>query len=72
MAGVPVFVAEPSLHPAKESGQALLFFHGGGLVIMGGECASHFGTMQAVGTRCRVSRPTTAIPPDHPYPAALG
>jgi epsilon-lactone hydrolase len=71
MAGVPVFVAEPSSIPQKNQDKALLFFHGGGLVIMGGECASHFGTMQAVGTRCRVFTPDYRNPPDHPYPAAL-
>src|SRR5688572_29525017 len=42
IAGVRVYVAEPSLIPDENRDKAILFFHGGALVIMGGECASLF------------------------------
>ena len=69
--GVPVFVAQPSSIPEKNLDKALLYFHGGGLVIMGGECTSYFAVMEAAATRCRVFAVDYRNPPDHPYPAAL-
>src|SRR5262245_20584171 len=71
IADVPVFVAEPRLVPEKNRDKAILFFHGGALVVMGGECASHFSVIEAATTRCRVFGVDYRNPPDHPYPSAL-
>lgn len=71
IAGVPVFVAEPNSIPDENQDKALLYFHAGGLVILGGECTSYLGAMEAVSTRCRVFAVDYRNPPDHPYPAAL-
>jgi acetyl esterase/lipase len=71
IAGVPTYVAEPQQIPRHNEDKALLSFHGGGLVIMGGECVRHFAAMEAVANRCRVFAVDYRNPPDHPYPAAL-
>jgi epsilon-lactone hydrolase len=71
MAGVQTYVAEPEKIPHQNQDRALLYFHGGGLVIMGGECVRHFAAMEAAANRCRVFAIDYRNPPDHPYPAAL-
>ena len=71
IAGVPVFVAEPSSIPEGNRDKALLYFHGGGLVLLGGECVSLFALIEAVATRCKVFAVDYRNPPDHPFPAAL-
>jgi epsilon-lactone hydrolase len=71
IANVPVYMAEPRLIPEKNRDKAILFFHGGALVVMGGECASLFSVIEAASTRCRVFGVDYRNPPDHPHPAAL-
>jgi acetyl esterase/lipase len=71
ISGVQTYVAEPLEIPAQNHDKALLYFHGGGLVIMGGECVRYFAAMEAAATRCRVFAVDYRNPPDHPYPAAL-
>jgi len=71
IAGVRTYVAEPQEIPPQNQDKALLYFHGGGLVIMGGECVRHFAAMEAAATRCRVYAVDYRNPPDDPYPAAL-
>jgi len=71
MAGVPVFVTEPATIPAENRDKALLYFHGGGLVILGGEPTGLFARMEAFANRCKVYAVDYRNPPDHPYPAAL-
>ncbi len=71
IAGVPVYVAEPETVPAGNADKALLYFHGGGLVLLGGECVGLFARSQAVASRCKVFAVDYRNPPDHPYPAAL-
>jgi acetyl esterase/lipase len=71
IAGVPVYVAEPRTIPDGNRDKALVYFHGGGLVLLGGECVSLFAAVEAVATRCRVFAVDYRNPPDHPYPAAI-
>lgn len=71
IAGVPVFVTEPEAVPAENRDKALLYFHGGGLVLLGGEATSLFARMEAFANRCKVFAVDYRNPPDHPYPAAL-
>ena len=71
IAGVPVFVAEPSTIPEGNRDKALLYFHGGGLVLLGGECVSIFARIEAAATRCKVFAVDYRNPPDHPFPAAI-
>jgi acetyl esterase/lipase len=71
IAGVPVYVCTPPQVPEKNRGKILLYIHGGGLVIMGGECTNSFGMMEAAALRCVVYAVDYRNPPDHPYPAAL-
>jgi acetyl esterase/lipase len=71
IAGVPVYVAEPHDMPDGNRGKALVYFHGGGLVLLGGECVELFSRMEAINTRCRVYAIDYRNPPDHPYPAAI-
>jgi acetyl esterase/lipase len=71
IAGVPVFVTEPYDVPEKNQDKALLYFHGGGLVLLGGEATGLFARMEAFANRCRVFAVDYRNPPDHPYPAAL-
>jgi prepilin-type processing-associated H-X9-DG protein len=71
IAGVPVFVAEAHDIPEGNRDKALLYFHGGGLVALGGECVELFGRIEAASTRCRVFAVDYRNPPDHPFPAAI-
>jgi acetyl esterase/lipase len=71
IAGVPVFVTEPHTIPAENRDKALLYFHGGGLVILGGEATGLFARMEAFANRCKVYAVDYRNPPDHPYPAAI-
>jgi acetyl esterase/lipase len=71
IAGVPVFVTEPATIPTENRDKALLYFHGGGLVILGGESTGLFARMEAFANRCRVYAVDYRNPPDHPYPAAI-
>jgi len=71
IAGVPVYVCEPAEIPAGNQGKALVYFHGGGLVLLGGPPVELFGRMEATSTRCRVYAIDYRNPPDHPYPAAI-
>jgi monoterpene epsilon-lactone hydrolase len=69
--GVAVFVAEPATIPAENRDKVLLYFHGGGLVLLGGEPTGLFARMEAFANRCKVYAVDYRNPPDHPYPAAL-
>lgn len=71
IAGVPVHVAEPSAIPEGNRDKALVYFHGGALVLLGGECVSIFALIEAVATRCKVFAVDYRNPPDHPFPAAI-
>lgn len=71
IAGIPVYVAEPPDVPARNRDKAMVYFHGGGLVLLGGECVELFARMEAMSTRCRVYAVDYRNPPDHPYPAAI-
>jgi acetyl esterase/lipase len=71
IAGVPVYVAEPLEIPAGNRDKAMVYFHGGGLVLLGGECVELFARIEALSTRCRVYAIDYRNPPDHPYPAAI-
>jgi acetyl esterase/lipase len=71
IAQVPVYVAEPETLPEGNQDKALLYFHGGGLVLLGGDCVESFARIEAVATACRVYAVDYRNPPDHPYPAAL-
>ena len=71
MGGVTVYVAEPDTIPEKNADKALLFFHGGGLVLNGGEPSKHVSLIQAMKMRCKVFGVDFRNPPEHPYPAAL-
>jgi acetyl esterase/lipase len=71
IAGVPVYVAEPETLPDGNRDKALIYFHGGGLVLLGGDCVELFARIEAATTGCRVYAPDYRNPPDHPYPAAL-
>lgn len=70
-AGVTVYVAEPEIVPAENRDKALLYFHGGGLVLLAGEATGLFARMEAFANRCRVYAVDYRNPPDHPYPAAI-
>jgi monoterpene epsilon-lactone hydrolase len=69
--GRTVYVAEPSETPPGNRDKAVMFVHGGGLVIMGGECCRHYAAIEAAASRCRVYAPDFGNPPDHPYPDGL-
>ena len=71
MAGVTVYITEPETVPAENGDKALLYFHGGGLVILGGECTALFARMEAFANSCKVYAVDYRNPPDHPYPAAI-
>jgi monoterpene epsilon-lactone hydrolase len=71
IAGVTVYVTEPETMPAQNRDKVLLYFHGGGLVILGGEPTALFARMEAFANRCKVYAVDYRNPPEHPYPAAL-
>ena len=71
VAGVPVYVAEPESVPSGNRDKAMVFFHGGGLVMGGGEAVGLFARLEAFKTSCRVYAVDFGNPPDHPYPSAL-
>ena len=69
--GVPVHVVTPAGVARETERRLLLDFHGGGLLLGGGECCR---AMAAI-TATRLALPTWSVdyrmPPAHPYPAAL-
>lgn len=71
LAGVMVYVTEPEVVPTENRDKALLYFHGGGLVLLAGEATGLFARMEAFANRCKVFAVDYRNPPDHPYPAAL-
>jgi monoterpene epsilon-lactone hydrolase len=71
IAGVPVYVAEPEKIPDANRDKAMVYFHGGGLVLLGGECVEPVARIEAAATACQVYAIDYRNPPDHPYPAAL-
>ncbi len=71
IAGVPVYVGTPHDFPAANRDKALVYFHGGGLVLLGGEAVGLFARMEAMNARCKVYAVDYRNPPDHPYPAAI-
>ena len=71
IAGVPVYVAEPESIPSGNRDKAMVLFHGGGLVMGGGEAVGLFARLEAFKTSCRVYAVDFGNPPDHPYPGAL-
>jgi epsilon-lactone hydrolase len=71
IAGVPVYVGEPGAMPEGNRDKALIFLHGGALVLLGGEPVKYFAMVEAVNMRCKVFAVDYRNPPDGPYPAAL-
>ena len=71
IAEVPVYVAEPESIPPENRDKAMVFFHGGSLVMGGGEAVGLFARLEAFKNRCRVYAVDFGNPPDHPYPGAL-
>ena len=71
IAGVAVFVAIPQNIPAQNQDKAVLYLHGGGLVILGGECVGLFARFEATARRSKVFAVDYRNPLDHPSPAAL-
>jgi len=71
IAGVPVYVATPPDIPEQSRDKAMVYLHGGGLVLLGGECVELFARMEAMSTRCKVYAVDYRNPPDHPYPSAI-
>ncbi|NPC98683.1 alpha/beta hydrolase [Nocardioides sp. zg-DK7169] len=69
--GVVVHVAEPHDVPEENRDKALVYLHGGALVLLGGECTELFARQEAASNRVRVYAVDYRTPPDHPYPAAL-
>jgi len=67
IAGVPVYVCEPAEIPAGNQGKALVYFHGGGLVLLGGPPVELFGRphrLAAASTPSTIAtRPTTPTRP---------
>ena len=68
---VPVYVGEPDTMPPANRDKALIHFHGGALVLLGGEPVRHFAADEAASTHGKVYAVDYRNPPDHPYPAAL-
>lgn len=71
LAGVPTYFAKPKDLPRSHDDKAVLDIHGGGLVLLGGECVELFGLMSAATLGFPVFAIDYRNPPDHPYPAAL-
>lgn len=69
--GVPVYVGTPETTPTSNGDKAAMFFHGGALVMAGGECVRPIAMLEAGKTGCRTYAVDFRNPPDHPYPAAL-
>ncbi len=71
LGGVPVYVADPGAIAANNRSKARIFFHGGGLVMGGGESAGLLGQIEASRYASRVYAVDFGNPPDAPYPAAV-
>ena len=61
IAGVPVYVAEPESVPTGNQDKAMVFFHGGGLVMGGGEAVGLFARLDPSRTAAAFTRSTLAI-----------
>jgi acetyl esterase/lipase len=68
--GVTVYEAALSAGRAHHE-QVVIFLHGGGLVLGGGEVVGKSSALEASGSRRRTIGVDYRNPPDHPYPAAL-
>jgi acetyl esterase/lipase len=72
IAGVPVFRIEPAHRAAEAEGRTLLHLHGGGYVFFPGEAGAGEGMLMAALAGWPVISVDYRMPPDHPFPAALG
>ncbi len=69
--GVKVHIVRPKALPAKNQNKLLLYVHGGGYILNGGEgsvpeamAMAHYGQMKVISIDYRML-------PDHPFPAGL-
>ncbi len=71
IAGVTVYVARPPSIPEANRDKAIVYFHGGGLVLLAGRATELFTGGEAMARQCTVFGVDYRNPPDHPYPAAI-
>lgn len=72
--GVPIHVAAPHCREgAATTGEApvLLYVHGGGFVLGGGQACQDMGMLVAHGTGLAAYSVDYRLAPEHPYPAAM-
>jgi acetyl esterase/lipase len=64
-----VYVGVP--HQLEHPGRAILYFHGGGLVLLGGRMSEFYAALEAARYGHTVHAVDFRVPPDNPYPAGL-
>ncbi len=68
---VGAFMLQPAALPRPHEGQLVVFFHGGGYVLGGGEAGTGEATLLAAFGGYRVLSVDYRLAPDNPHPAAL-
>ena len=71
MNGVPVYTGVPRRLAAGRRDQAVVFLHGGGMIVFGGELVRGTAAESALQFECRSYAVDYRMPPDHPYPAPV-
>ena len=71
LGGVPAFALLPDTMPAANGDCAILYVHGGGFVMGGGDLAAKAAQVYAAFAAMAVFAVDYRLAPDHPYPAAL-
>ncbi|MDR2188149.1 MAG: alpha/beta hydrolase [Azonexus sp.] len=71
LGGAPTFKLTPGGVPTANQGHAILYVHGGGFVMGGGELAAKAAQVYALKCGMVVYAVDYRLAPDHPYPAAL-
>ncbi|HUK02227.1 MAG TPA: alpha/beta hydrolase [Steroidobacteraceae bacterium] len=71
LGGVDVYVATPHTLTPEQRGRAVLYLHGGGMIVFGGDLVRGQAALSALQFGCTSYAIDYRMPPDHPYPAAV-
>jgi acetyl esterase/lipase len=71
LAAAPLYQLTPESIAPENDKRAILYIHGGGFMMGGGEAAMYAATPIAARARTRTFSVDYRMPPDHPFPAGL-
>jgi monoterpene epsilon-lactone hydrolase len=71
LSSAPLYEITPQTLPARNQKRAILYVHGGGFMMGGGDAARNAAVQIAGEFQMRTFSLDYRMPPDHPFPAAL-